>query len=589
MSAYRAPVADMMFLLRDVFHASEQFAACPDFAEVNDELTEAILTEAGRFCEQKLAPLNRQGDEVGASFDNGVVTTPPGVREAYHAFAEGGWPGLSLDHEYGGQGLPKAVQVLVDEMITGANMSFQLYGGLTRGAVEAITSHASEDLKARWLPRMISGEWTGSMCLTEPHCGTDLGLLRCRAEPLGDGRYAVSGTKIFISAGEHDLTQNIVHLVLARLPDAAPGVKGISLFLVPKMLLDENEQPSERNHLSCGSIEHKMGIKGSPTCVMNFDGAIGWLVGQPGKGLPAMFTMMNAERLMVGVQGIGIAEAAWQRAAAYAKDRLQGRDPLTGKEKAPILVHPDVRRNVLTARAWAEGMRAFALWTALYLDRSLSHSDANERSLADGVVALVTPIIKAAGSDLGFEAAVAAQQVFGGHGYIREWGVEQLVRDARITQIYEGTNGVQAMDLVGRKLSHDGGALPQQFFALVDDFLAKTAGEGAFAHLHADLANVLSLTKNATSLLQQSMTQDPLAGGAVATDYLRLFALLGMGWMWALQVQAVQTRPVDDPLRQAKEALAVFFYARLLPQSHALAKTITTGSQPVMQMPFDAF
>jgi len=588
MPNYRAPVADMLFLLRDVFDAPARFARLPGCAEATDDLLAAILEEAGKFCENELSPINRIGDETGARFEAGEVITAPGVREAYGDFVEGGWPALSLPHEHGGQGLPKTLQFLLDEMMAGANMSFGLVPGLTRGAVEAIEAHASPELKAIWLPRMVSGEWTGAMGLTEPQAGTDLGLVRTKAEPQGDGSFAITGTKIFISAGEHDLAENIVHLVLARLPDATPGTRGISLFLVPKRRLDHDGEPGPRNHVNCGAIEHKMGIKASPTCVMNFDGATGWLVGEPGKGLAAMFTMMNAERLMVGVQGIGIAEAAYQGAAAYAKERVQGRDPATGGPAA-IIAHADVRRNLLTARAWAEGMRALAVWTALQLDTSLHHPDPAERMRADDLVALITPVIKAAGSDLGLEAAVAAQQVFGGHGYIREWGMEQLVRDVRITQIYEGTNGIQALDLVGRKLHQDNGALPTAFFGLIEASLGATADRSELATCRDGLARLLAVLRQTTQSLVGMAETDPLAAGAGATDYLRLFALTGQGLMWTEMVAAALLRPEGDPLRTTKPALADFFFTRLAPQAEALAASALAGSRPVMSLSADLF
>ena len=588
MPGYRAPVEDMLFLLRDVFDAPARFAEMPACAEASDDVIAAILEEAGKFCTNELSPINRIGDEAGTLFEAGTVTTAPGVREAYGAYVNGGWPALSLPPEHGGQGLPKTIQFLVDEMTSGANMSFGLFPGLTRGAVEAIEAHASAELKAIWLPRMVSGEWTGAMGLTEPQAGTDLGLVRTKAEPLGGGRHVITGTKIFISAGEHDLTSNIIHLVLARLPDAAPGTRGISLFLVPKHLLDASGTPGERNAVRCGSIEHKMGIKASPTCVMNFDGATGWLVGEPGKGLAAMFTMMNAERLMVGVQGIGVAEAAYQGAATYAKERVQGRDPVTGGQ-AVILAHADVRRNLLTARAWAEGMRALAVWTALRLDTSLHHPDPAKRKRADDLVALITPVIKAAGSDLGLEAAIAAQQVFGGHGYIREWGMEQLVRDVRIAQLYEGTNGVQAMDLVGRKLSQDGGSLPRAFFALVEAAIAQAADEPALAVCRDGLRRLLGHARHATETLVGMATADPHAAGAGATDYLRLLALVGQGWMWIGMVRAALKRPEGDPLRTTKPALAEFFFNRLAPQAEALVAGALAGSKPVMSLPAEFF
>lgn len=587
MSAYKAPTEDMLFLLREVFDAPGMFAAMPACGEVDDGLIEAILGEAAKFCENELAPLNREADEAGCRLESGVVRTAPGFREAYGSYVEGGWPGLSLPTEYGGQGLPKTLQFAVDEMISGANMAFGLFPGLTRGAVEAIEAHGSEELKARWLPQMVSGRWTGAMCLTEPQAGTDLGALRTRAVPAEDGTWRITGTKIFITAGDHDLAENIVHLVLARLPGAPEGTRGISLFLVPKMLIDDDGGLLGANGVSCGSLEHKMGIKASPTCVMNFDDATGWLLGEANKGLAAMFTMMNSERLFVGVQGIGIAGAAYQAAAAYAKERIQGRDPVSGKA-VPIIVHADVRRNLLTARAWAEGMRALASWASLQLDRSIHHPDPDARAEAEGLVALITPVIKAAGSDFGLEAAVAAQQVFGGHGYIREWGMEQFVRDVRIAQIYEGTNGVQALDLVGRKLFFEGGVLPRRFFGLLERFLSETAGEPALTSYRDDLARALALLRRVTTRLQDQ-AKDHAALGAAATDYLRLFALVGQAWMWVWMVRATLRRPQDDVLRQGKLAVAEFFFRRLLPQAEAFAAGAQSGSDSVMSLADDLF
>jgi alkylation response protein AidB-like acyl-CoA dehydrogenase len=587
MPAYKAPTDDMLFLLRDVFDAPAIFAAMPAYSEVDDGLIEAILGEAAKFCENELAPINRGADEAGCRLEGGAVRTAPGFREAYGSYVEGGWPGLSLPAEYGGQGLPKTLQFLVDEMISGANMAFGLFPGLTRGAVEAIEAHGSEELKARWLPAMVSGRWTGAMCLTEPQAGTDLGALRTRAQPAADGSWRITGTKIFITNGDHDLADNIVHLVLARLPDAPEGTRGISLFLVPKMLVGDDGGLRGANGVSCGSLEHKMGIKASPTCVMNFDEATGWLVGEPNKGLAAMFTMMNSERLFVGVQGIGIAGAAYQAAAAYAKERIQGRDPATGRP-VPIIAHADVRRNLLTARAWAEGMRALAVWTSLQLDRAAHHPDSGARAEAEGLVALITPVIKAAGSDFGLEAAIAAQQVFGGHGYVREWGMEQFVRDVRIAQIYEGTNGVQALDLVARKLFADGGALPRRFFALVERLLSQTAGETRLDAYREDAARALALLRRVTTSLG-GLAKNPVALSAAATDYLRLFALIAQAWMWLWMARSALIRPEDDVLREGKLALATFFFHRLLPQTESLAAAVQSGGEAVMSLTEEAF
>ncbi|MGB6087311.1 acyl-CoA dehydrogenase family protein, partial [Parvibaculum sp.] len=495
MSEYTPPIADIAFLLSDVFAIDKLAGTLPAFAEVDAEFAVNILEEAGRFFADTIQPLNLPGDEEGSRLIDGVVHTPKGFSEAYRAFAEAGWSGLSGDTAYGGQGLPRALQILADELLSAANLSFGLFPGLTRGATEAIGHHASDELKAIYLPKMISGEWTGAMALTEASAGTDLGLLKTQAEPQDDGSYKVTGSKIFISSGDHDFGGNIIHLVLARLPGAPKGVKGISLFLVPKFLVDSDGSLGARNTFSVGSLEKKMGIHAQPTCVMNYDGAKGWLVGEPNKGLAAMFTMMNAERLFVGIQGLGIADAAYQKAARYAKERLQGRSADGQSALVPIIDHADVRKMLLTIRSFVEAARGLAIWTALEMDKAAGLDDATQRALAEGNVALLTPVIKAAFTDLGFEGAVLAQQVFGGHGYIHEWGVEQFVRDARIAQIYEGTNGVQAADLVGRKLSIDDGALPRHFFGLIEADLAAASD---------DIIEIVEPVREAFALLRQA-------------------------------------------------------------------------------------
>ena len=488
MPSYQPPIDDYRFLLEDVLGFDTAMAELN--LDVDAELALTVLEEAGRFTAQRLAPLNREGDERGSRLADGVVTTPPGFAEAYRAFADAGWTSLSADPADGGQGLPFLLQLWLDEMLSAANVSFGLFPGLTRGAAEAIAAHAEPGLRATYLPRLVSGEWTGAMALTESGAGTDLALLKTRAAPAGDGAFAVTGTKIFISSGDHDFGGNVVHLVLARLPDAPAGVKGISLFVV------EKGTPG----FSVGNLEKKMGIHAQPTCVMNYDGATGWLVGDPHRGLAAMFTMMNAERLMVGMQGLGIAGAAYQQAVAYARDRLQGRSANAKRNPAPIIEHADVRRMLLGVRAFVEGGRALAGWVALQLDRAHHHPDGAERARADGVVALLTPVIKASFTDMGFESAVQAQQVFGGHGYIREWGMEQYVRDARIAQIYEGTNGVQAMDLVGRKLGLDGGAVVEGLFATIAADLAR-ASTGSAATIASGTEAALALLRGSTAAL----------------------------------------------------------------------------------------
>jgi alkylation response protein AidB-like acyl-CoA dehydrogenase len=589
MTAYLPPLDDMKFLLSELFDFDRVVASLPAHDGTDAALAVSILEEAGKFCAEVIHPLNRTGDEEGCRLENGRVTTPAGFPAAYAAFVAAGWNGLSGDPAFGGQGLPRTLQIMVDEMLSAANLSFGLFPGLTRGATEAIGHHANEALKALYLPRMIQGEWTGAMALTEASAGTDLALLGTRAVPRGDGSYAVTGTKIFISSGDHDFGGNVVHLVLARLPDAPRGVKGISLFLVPKFIPEADGTCGTRNGFSVGLLEHKMGIHAQPTCLMNYDGAVGWLVGEPHRGLTAMFTMMNAERLFVGIQGLGIADAAYQKAAAYAKERLQGRSPDGTRGPVAIIEHPDVRRMLLTIRAFVEGGRALAVWTALQMDIAAGHPDAATRARADRFVALMTPVIKAAFTDLGFEAAVLGQQVFGGHGYVREWGMEQLVRDARITQIYEGTNGVQAMDLVGRKLTLDGGTLPRQFFALVDEDLRAAGDIAGAAAIAAPVAEALDRLRRATERLQ-ARTADPAEAGAAAADYLRLFALVALGWMWArMAAAALAAGDAASPLHHAKLAVARVFVDRILPQTVGLDVALSHGAEAFMALPADAF
>lgn len=572
MQNYTPPIDDYRFLLNEVLDFDR---AMTDLGkEVDADLAVAVLEEAGKFCAEQLHPLNREGDEQGSKLVDGAVVTPAGFAAAYREFAAAGWPALAADPAHGGQGLPFILQLWLDEMLSATNLSFGLFPGLTRGATEAIAAHASEELKARYLPGLVSGEWTGAMALTESGAGTDLALLKTKAEPKGDGSHAITGQKIFISSGDHDMASNIIHLVLARLPDAPAGVKGISLFLVPKFLPD-----GSRNVLSVGALEKKMGIHAQPTCVMNYDGATGWLVGEPHRGLPAMFTMMNAERLMVGIQGLGIAGAAYQQAAAYAKDRLQGRSADGARSPVPIIEHSDVRRMLLKVRAFVEAGRALAGWTALQLDRAHGHADAAERAKADALVALLTPVVKAAFTDFGFESAVEAQQVFGGHGYIREWGMEQFVRDARIAQIYEGTNGVQAMDLVGRKLPLGGGAVVDGFFDMIASDL-RTASGLIVAQRSSE---ALTLLRQATIELRGASVD---AAGAAAVDYLRLFALVSFGWMWTRMAAAAIG---DNPLHQAKRQMADFFAVRMLPQAQGLAAAVAAGEASLMALPVEAF
>ncbi len=593
MPAYTAPLRDMRFVLTEVLQI-EKLSNLPSFSEATPDVVDAILEEAGKFCSSELQPLNQPGDEEGCHFDNGKVTTPKGFKEAYDKFVEGGWVGLPCDPAYGGQGLPKVINFAVEEMVCSANLSFGMYPGLSNGAYNALFLHGNDTLKDLYLPKLTSGIWSGTMCLTEPQCGTDLGLIKTRAEPQQDGSYLLTGTKIFISAGEHDLTENIVHLVLARLPDAPAGIRGISLFVCPKFLPDKDGKAGARNKLACGAIEKKMGIKASSTCVMNFDGAQAWLVGQKHKGMSAMFTMMNTARLAVGIQGLGIAEAAYQGAVAYARDRLQMRS-LSGvkapdKPADPIIVHPDIRRMLLTQRAITEACRALVYWAGIELDIATHDRDAERRQSADNLVALLTPMVKAYLTDHGFLAANLGVQVFGGHGYIRDWGMEQLVRDARITQIYEGTNGIQALDLVGRKLSVGTGRLLRRFFHPVADYIETTSNDPAMAEFVLPLAKAFAKLQQATAWLAQAGLKDPEEAGAAANDYLRLFALVALGYMWCRMVAVALPKQEGDEAAfyQGKVAAARFFTAKILPETNLLFTTLTAGKTSVMT-PSEAF
>ena len=594
MVTYTAPLEDIRFAL-DLWDYDETVPTLPACEEATRDMVDAVLEEAAKLCVNELLPLNRTGDEEGCTFENGVVRTPEGFKEAYRAFVEGGWAGLAADPEFGGQGLPKTVQFLVEELICSTNLSFGTYPGLSHGAYNALERHGSDTQKAIFLPKLSEGTWSGTMCLTEPHCGTDLGLIRTKAVPNGaigpDGEsaYKITGTKIFISAGEHDLTENILHLVLAKLPDAPPGAKGISLFLVPKVIAKSDGTLGPRNGVACGAIEHKMGIKASSTCVMNFDEAEGYLVGKPHGGLRAMFTMMNTARLAVGIQGLGLAETAYQSAVAYARERTQGR-ALKGaqqpeKSADPIIVHPDVRKMLLNMRAQIEGARALAIWIAVAVDVAERHADAAKRQEADDLVALMTPIIKAYYTDLGFEATNLGVQVFGGHGYIREHGMEQLVRDARIAQLYEGTNGIQALDLVGRKLPEGMGRLLRRFFHPVLAFIEENQSEAELAEFVLPLAKAFGRLQQATGWIAQQGLRDPEEAGAAASDYLRLFALVALAYVWAKSAQAVLAMPEAErqDFHKAKLATARFYMTRILPQTSSLFAMINAGAKPVME------
>ncbi|WP_026438877.1 acyl-CoA dehydrogenase C-terminal domain-containing protein [Acidocella facilis] len=593
MQTYTAPLRDMRFVLHELHPAP----ALPGHEEFTPELLDTVLEEAGKFCSEVLLPLNASGDEEGCHYENGVVRTPKGFKEAYAAFNEAGWGALNADPAYGGQGLPETVAKLVEEMICACNISFGLYPGLTHGAYLAMKSHASDELKDFYLPKMVSGEWAGTMCLTEPHCGTDLGLLRTKAIPQEDGSYSLTGSKIFISAGEHDMAENIIHLVLARLPDAPSGVKGISLFLVPKFLPDENGKPGARNGVSCAAIEHKMGIKASATCQMNFDDAKGWLVGAPHKGMQAMFVMMNSERLSVGTQGLGIGEAAYQGAVAYSKDRLQGRSLAGAKypEKAadPIIVHPDIRRNLMTMRAYNEGCRALGVWVAGVMDIAERSGDEKAKAEAEEFIAIMTPIVKALFTDLGFESANLAVQTYGGHGYIRDHGMEQLVRDSRIAMIYEGTNGIQALDLVGRKMPANMGRGLRRFFHPVQEFIDENQNDPGIGKLVQGFARGFGALQLATSFIAEKALKDPEEAGAAATEYLRLFGLVALGFMW-LRSAKIATGKLADAGADAgfyktKLVTARFFIERILPQVGALLASIKSGKAAMMALEDEAF
>ncbi|MGO8867352.1 MAG: acyl-CoA dehydrogenase C-terminal domain-containing protein [Alphaproteobacteria bacterium] len=597
MATYKAPLREMRFVLQELL-SLDALAKLPGYEEATGDVVAAILEEGAKLCENELLPLNRSGDEEGCHYENGVVRTPKGFKEAYKLFADGGWPALSCAPRYGGQGLPKVVSLAVEEMICSANISFGMYPGLSVGAYNAIEASASDALKALYLPKLASGAWAGTMCLTEPQCGTDLGLVRTRAEPAPDGSYAITGTKIFISAGEHDLTENIIHLVLARLPGAPAGTHGISLFLVPRELPNADGSLGMRNGVRCGSIEHKMGIKASATCVMNFDAAKGWLVGEPNKGMRCMFVMMNAARLGVGIQGLGIAETAYQSAVAYAKERLAGRSLAGAKHPErpadPIIVHPDVRRMLLTMRAQVEAARALAYWVGLEGDKAAHHPDAAAREAADDLVALLTPIVKAYFTDMGFEAANLAVQTYGGHGYIRENGVEQLVRDARITQIYEGANGIQALDLVGRKLGSHLGRSLRRFFHPVLGLIEAHQADAKMAEFVLPLAKAFGRLQQATAWLAEQGLRDPEEAGAAASDYLRLFALVALGYMWCRMAKTALQKLADGGTEErhfyeAKLATGRFFMARLLPQTGTLFATLMAGKKPLMALAEAAF
>jgi acyl-CoA dehydrogenase len=596
MPSYKAPVDEVLFLLQDVFQI-ERYNNLPGFADATPELAEAIVTAAGEFCEEVLQPLNQSGDRVGCVREDGEVRTPPGFKEAYKAFIEGGWVGLSADPQYGGQGLPFIFATIVNEFATSANMSFAMYPGLTQGALAALSTHGSEEQKKIFLLKLISGHWSGTMNLTESHSGTDLGLLKTKAVPNGDGSYSIFGEKIFISAGEHDLAENIIHLVLARIEGAPQGTKGISLFVVPKILIGPDGTLGARNKVSCGAIEHKMGIHANATCVMNYDGAKGWLVGEANKGLSAMFVMMNEARLGVAIQGLALSEVAYQNAAAYAKDRLQGRS-LSGpkypeKPADPIIVHPDVRRNLLTIRAFNEAARALVIWAALESDIAHRSKDSTEVQAAADLLGLLTPVLKGVLTDVGFENTVRAQQVFGGHGYIEDWGMEQFVRDARIAMIYEGANGIQALDLVGRKLAKDGGRAIMKFFAELKSFIKENESDSTLAPYVGGLKKSLSHLEQATMWFMQNAMTKPENAGAGAYDFMHLFGLVALAYMWARIAKALLAKKAagtgDVAALDAKLLTGKFFVENLLPETGLRLARVSVGADTMMAVPAEQF
>jgi acyl-CoA dehydrogenase len=596
MPIYKAPVEDVSFLLNDVFQI-DRYDNLPGFSDASSDVREAILGEAAKLSEEVLQPLNRVGDLEGCTrHDDGSVTTPKGFKDAFKQVAEGGWLGLSAPTEYGGQGLPVTLSQAVNEFQISANMAFAMYGGLTMGATAALLVHGTDEQKKTYVPKMIAGEWTGTMNLTEPHCGTDLGLLRTKAVRQGDGSFRITGTKIFISAGEHDFTDNIIHLVLARIEGAPSGIKGVSLFVVPKVMVNADGSLGARNGVTCGSIEHKMGIHGNSTCVMNYDNATGWLIGEENKGMQGMFVMMNEARLGVAVQGLAQSEVAYQNAAAYARDRLQGR-ALTGpqapdKPADPIIVHPDVRRTLLTIRAFNEAARALVMWTALKSDVAHRSDDPKDRQAADDHMGLLTPVLKGFLTDNGFANAVQAQQMYGGHGYIAEQGMEQFVRDSRIAMIYEGANGIQALDLVGRKLPRDGGRAIMAFFTEVGSYCKEHGGDEAMKPYVGPLSNGLGHLQQATTWLMQNAMKKPDNAGAAATDYLQLFGFVALGYMWAKMAKVVQGKIAasgETAYLKTKLVTGRFFMERMMPETALHLARIQTGAGTTMELAAEAF
>ena len=598
MPIYKAPTTDTLFILNDVL-GLERYGNLPGFADASPDMIEAIVGEAAKVAEEALFPLNLSGDQEGCSRrDDGSVTVPKGFKEAYDQYCQGGWIGLAVPEEFGGQGLPYTLHAAVGEYMSSANMSLMMYPGLTQGAIAAILVHGSDEQKATYLPKMVEGTWSGTMNLTEPHCGTDLGLLRTKAVPQGDGSYRISGQKIFISAGEHGMTDNIIHLVLARIEGAPEGTKGISLFIVPKFIVGEDGSLGERNGATCGAIEEKMGIHGNSTCVMNYDDATGYLIGAENKGLSAMFVMMNEARLGVGLQGLSIAETAYQNAVAYANERIQGRS-LSGakapdKKADPIIVHPDIRRSLMTIKSFNEAGRAFLLWTALKSDISHRSPDEKERQNADDLLGLATPILKGVLTDKGFDHAVMAQQVFGGHGYIEEHGMSQYVRDARITMIYEGANGIQALDLVGRKLALNGGRAVMAMFKEIGDFCEENRADEAMALYTKALKKGLNDLQASTMWFMQNAMAKPDNAGAGSTDYMHLFGIVVLGYMQARMAKAASEALAagstsDEDFLKTKLVTAKFYMERIMPETALRKARIETGADTMMELAAEAF
>ncbi len=596
MGQYIAPLRDMQFVLHELLHAEDELKQMQKYVDIDADIINQVLEEGGKFTSEVLFPLNHSGDREGCKLDpvTHEVTPPAGFKEAYEQYVAAGWPSLSCDPEYGGQGLPMVLQNSFFEMLNSSNQAWTMYPGLSHGAYECLHEHGTAEQKALYLPKLVSGEWTGTMCLTEAHCGTDLGLLRSKAEPQADSSYKIAGSKIFISAGEHDMAQNILHLVLARLPDAPEGTHGISLFIVPKFLPNADGTLGARNPIFCGALEEKMGIHGNATCQMNIDGATGWMIGQPNKGLNAMFVMMNAARLGVGMQSLGLTEVAYQNALIYAKDRLQMRS-LTGvkavdKPADPIIVHPDVRRMLLTAKAYAEGGRAFSSYVALQIDRELNHPDETVRKDAADEVALLTPIIKAFLTDNGWISTSEAMQVYGGHGYIAEWGMEQYVRDARINMIYEGTNTIQSLDLLGRKVLLDNGARLRKFGEKIRAFIEENGTDEAMSEFITPLADLAEKVQKMTMEIGMKAFQNPDEVGAAAVPYLRVAGHLVYAYFFAQMAKlALAKQDGGDNFYKAKLATSRFYFARLLPETAMLIRQARSGSANLMALDAELF